>query len=440
MFREAYAGSDSLFGHFPLLNKQMDDPNPSFYALKQMTTALTDKRFNGRVMTGDSVTDPLVRMYEFEDPATLKRTWVCWRNGDVGGQDVPAHLPVRADSLKLTSLDYTGSPPTVVYAAGHDGWLDLGAATRPTFVWESTAISRPELVVDSFEVEPETLHVGHSATFTARIKNDGRTTPDPVHVGFRRNDSLYVTSQTDSAIDNGQTRTVILVTEAVPSWMHGTGLFRAEANPGQQYVEKTGTDDNSGYKRVLVRWQPWGILDAVMPPNHMTNEPLVLFKLGSRSWEADTLDSIPCDSAMLIQKYYGLRDSIVHNTDTMGWFAFRPETSWTFLHGAGKYEFFLVVKDSWSTSDAISDTSDSIVVFDTVAAAGSISLNNGARFARTVSCTLGIAVADSGAGLRAMRLGTRLSNFLSNSGCAATDGAWTLSGGAYDSALVHDPA
>ena len=251
------------------------NPYASFYSFKQTAERLTGKRCNGRVTDGDTAVDNHVRMYEFEDTTTLRRTWVCWRNwphtdGNHEPPPVAIKLPARTDSADWSYLAYSSGEPEYADTTAQDGWYKLDISTRPRFITEpaTQAISRPDLVVDSFKIEPETLYIGDSATFTVRIKNNGRTTPDSVHVGFRRNDSLFMTCLTDSAIDSGQTQTVVLVTEAVPSWMHGTGLFRAEANPGQQYVEKTGTDDNSGYKRVLVTWRPTGVLDAVMHYNH----------------------------------------------------------------------------------------------------------------------------------------------------------------------------
>jgi hypothetical protein len=423
---------------FGLLDTYPQRTLPQFHACGQTETLLTGKRFNGRVTTGDT-RDDAVRMYEFEDPAG-KRTWVCWKNWGSGNYQPPPSttvpLPVRNDTVRLDTLAYAGNEQPAQLTTGAGGWLGLEVADRPVFVSETKSAQRPELVADSFDVVPRPLVIDREATFEVVVENRSSiATPGPVNVNFLRDDSVIARGSTQGAIPGGSSAWCVLLGYVIPSSFHSTALYRAEVNPGQQYVESTGTDDNSGYVRTSARWQPTGAIDLAMSPNHKTNEPLVLFKLGSRSLEADTLDSVPCGSGLLIQKYFGLHDSVVHNTDTLGWFPFKSETSWVFLHGPGKYRFFLVVRDSWSTSDTIKDASDSIVVFDTTPAVGSVSINNGARFARVGLCTLKVAVADSGAGLRAMRLGTRLTNLLGNSGCVATDGAWTFSGGGYDSAL-----
>jgi hypothetical protein len=122
-----------------------------YYAFKQACSTLVGKRFNGRVTTGDDETDSMVRMYEFEDTATLKKTWVCWRS-DSGVQDVAVELPARADSAYIEALAYEeGTPPNQMRQVNSYGWLGIGASDRPQFVTEpaNESITRPELAVDS---------------------------------------------------------------------------------------------------------------------------------------------------------------------------------------------------------------------------------------------------------------------------------------------------
>ena len=422
------------------------DRHAAFYAFQQTAEQLTDKRFNRRVLLGDA-RDDSVRMYEFEDTSG-KKTWLCWVNWPQDAvpppppnpQSVAVKLPARTNMTATTVLAYEAGQQGGSKAASADGWLPCSLEARPVFVSESGSVSRPELVVDSFWTVPDTPKTGWPAIFGVRVRNrdDQTATPEGCTTWVRLtwNDSVVDSMCTAETLPPGETLTESLH-RSVPDWVHGDGLLAAYVNPGMRYMEKEGTDDNTAYLRRYVPRSPHGLVDAITPPGGKTNEPLVLFKLWSRSMEADTVDTVPCDSGLLIQKYFGLHDSVVHNTDTLGWFPFVSETCWTFLHGPGRYRFYLTVKDSWSSSDAISDTSDSIVVFDTVAAAGSVSVNSGTRFARTAACTLGVAVTDSGAGLRAMRIGQRLSNFTSNSGCGYGDGNWnfTGSGSGFDSAL-----
>jgi hypothetical protein len=252
MFREAYAGSDSLFGHFPLLNKQMDDPNPSFYALKQMTTALTDKRFNGRVMTGDTATDALVRMYEFEDTATLRRTWVGWKNGGAGSGGLSVKLPVRSDTLASESLAYTDSTPEFPAAIANDGWLTVDLDQRPVFIREMTDTLRPDLRVDSvtYVAQPGPVEV------KAWVTNHGqRTTPSrsiapspyPTYAVLKANDdSIAQQVRTTSIAKDLQ---VVFTFTLSPGLLPDTALLSVIVNPSQTYVE-LGIDDNTGHALV----------------------------------------------------------------------------------------------------------------------------------------------------------------------------------------------
>jgi hypothetical protein len=127
----------SLWGSWGMVRSD-GTPTAGFYAFKQMTQALTGLRCNGRVMAGDS-RDDSVRMYEFEDTTTLKRTWVCWKNGGQGQNEVDVKLPVRSDSLAGEALDYTGSPPIPLLSTGLDGWLPLALG-----VCRETGFSRSE--------------------------------------------------------------------------------------------------------------------------------------------------------------------------------------------------------------------------------------------------------------------------------------------------------
>jgi hypothetical protein len=248
LFRKPEPG----WGHYPMLDPTMDTCFPSFYAMQQMSEALTGKRFNGRVMTGDG-RDDSVRMYEFDDPATLRRSWVCWKNGS-GGQDVAVQLPARSDSAYIEALAYEEeTPPNSMRQANSYGWLGIGASERPQFITEPDYMpeDRPELVADSFDVQPQPLRIGQEAAFVVKVENRSNTaTPGRVKVNFLRNDSVIANCSTQVAIPGLSSAWCVIIGYVVPQSFRGTGLFRAEVNPGQVYVESTGTDDNAGFKRV----------------------------------------------------------------------------------------------------------------------------------------------------------------------------------------------
>jgi len=73
------------------------------------------------------------------------------------------------------------------------------------------------------------------------------------------------------------------------------------------------------------------------------------------------------------------------------------------------------------------------VVFDTTAPEGSISINAGARFATSQTCTLAYTAQDQGAGVSSLRLGNSpLSNLVFNSSYTALEGGWEFSPGGQD--------
>ncbi|GEM_PF-1276236 len=222
-------------------------PRPASYAFLQLTHKLTGKRFNGRVMDGDTTVDNHVRMYEFESPATLKRTWVCWKDGDAK-QSVDVKLPVRTSSLAAESLAYSKTPPTFSSRVADDGWLSVTLNARPVFISEKAPPMRPDLRVDSVRVVPTSL-----VTIRAWVTNHG-TGATPVRSGSRvpyptwavlrangdslaqqvRTTSIAVNQQAEFTFDLGQTQ------------LPDTALLTVIVNPSQTYVE-LGTDDNTGH-------------------------------------------------------------------------------------------------------------------------------------------------------------------------------------------------
>ena len=188
-----------------------------------------------------------MRMYEFEDPTTLKRTWVCWKDGDAQ-QSVNVKLPVRTNSLAAESLAYSKTPPTFSSRVADDGWLSVTLNARPVFISEKAPPMRPDLRVDSVRVVPTSL-----VTIRAWVTNHG-TGATPVRSGSRvpyptwavlrangdslaqqvRTTSIAVNQQAEFTFDLGQTQ------------LPDTALLTVIVNPSQTYVE-LGTDDNTGH-------------------------------------------------------------------------------------------------------------------------------------------------------------------------------------------------
>ncbi len=186
-----------------------------------------------------------------------------------------------------------------------------------------------------------------------------------------------------------------------------------------------------------VRHYPTGSLDVVVPENGRVNVPLVLFRLESRSWEGGG----PADQARLIQEYCGRGDTIL-KLDSTAWFNLGQQTTfnteWRFLSGEGKYRFYVQFLDlPDKLSPPYPDFEDTVVVFDTTAAEGSITLNGGDRFATSQTCSLAYAASDMVSGVRATRLGrAELVNLVANPSFTAQDGGWEFfPGGRYRTSL-----
>ena len=415
------------------------NPHPGFFAFKQVTRTLTGKRFNGRVTTGDAWTDTLVRMYEFETNDTLhRRTWVCWRNsfdGDGTDPRTPLDIPTTSNANDSTALDYDGSPPLGNKNASADGWARTQIGVRPVFFSEADPPSRPELVVDSLLV-PAHPQVGSVMDVHAIVHNEGNSaTPGLVRLDLLCNDDSFASGMSQGVIHVGDTCEYSFEINPIPDWMHGWCLFSARVNPGQVYVEKSGTDDNVGYVRRYVSGSLTGTLDVVSPPGGLSNEPLALVKLSSVSMEHDTSGQTPADSARVIQKRFSLVGDTLLDSTATAWFPFTSDTCVSFALGEGKYRLYAQYRDSAGTvSDTFGDTLHPIIVFDSTACAGSIEFNSGAHFTTSTGCSLTIAASDGLSGVHAMRIGrAEPVQLVQDCGFNSTASLWEYSSAGLDS-------
>jgi hypothetical protein len=242
------------FGYYAMLDSDLNR-NPAFYAFKQMTHRLTGKRFETRVMQGGA-RDDSVRVYEFEDPATLRRTWVCWKNGGMDSAvRVEVRVPTMTDRLMAESLAYRdGRPPSLAVRPGADGWLALFLDERPVFVSETGVPKCPDLVVDSVRVVPANPKVGESLSVRAWVRNQGtRATPRGYasRVLFTADGDTIGGAEVARGIAVGQAVRAEFRLGQVPSGMSGPVLFAATVNPGRRYVE-FDMDNNTGYMQAVV--------------------------------------------------------------------------------------------------------------------------------------------------------------------------------------------
>ncbi|MEO0005218.1 MAG: hypothetical protein ABIK49_04365, partial [candidate division WOR-3 bacterium] len=220
-------------------------PKPAFYASCQTSSLLMGKSFNQRVIFGDG-RDDSVRVYEFEDPVSQKRTWVGWKNLITPDSDVPkvaVRMPVRSDTVFYLPLDYDGTQPTDTRVTETDGWLEIDLSTRPVFLTEKSEVLRPDLRVDSIRLVPSQPQVGMPLNIYFWVKNYGnRSLPAgaPGGIAVYRNGTRLsppVPFPDDAAIDQNCERAFVFHIEAVPDTWRGQNLFSVVVNPDRGFVE-----------------------------------------------------------------------------------------------------------------------------------------------------------------------------------------------------------
>jgi hypothetical protein len=227
-------------------------PLPQWWSAEQVNSILLGKRLNGRVTTGDSAIDNHTRMYEFEDPTSLKKTWVCWSDEDTAPPTTFVNLPVRTDTTQAESLAYNSAPPTYDRASAATGWLLCTLYNRPVFITEpaSESISRPDLVVDSVRYVPPPSDTAALAWVTNRgsrstpHQDGGRPYPTWAML-YANGDSLAELACNDS-IPKDSSVVFEFARDAVQTPQ--MALLSVQVNPGQSYVELS-TDDNAGHAR-----------------------------------------------------------------------------------------------------------------------------------------------------------------------------------------------
>ncbi|MFO7651388.1 MAG: CARDB domain-containing protein, partial [bacterium] len=233
-----------------LLDSLMTSPRASYHAFSHARSALTGKRFNGRVTSGDAGLDTQAYAYEFEDPATGRRIWVAWRSD---GREAEVALPCRVDSLATTELAYGPSTEVRAAAAGADGWLRIRVGARPVFVSEpaTARISRPDVVVDSLRVTTPAPRAGERLDVVVYLRNVGnRPTPagSPVAVVLSMDDAEAGRATVRSRVTDA---TTVTVSVRLPASAAGSRLLSAVANPDARFVE-LDTDNNTAYLRLAV--------------------------------------------------------------------------------------------------------------------------------------------------------------------------------------------
>jgi hypothetical protein len=421
----------------------------SYYTYQGLVSQLVGRRVEQRMLAGNPAIDTQFRLYQFEEPDGRKK-WVGWAVDTAGGgpESCVVRIPVRTDQIALDNLQPYGRDS--VSADSTSGWLNWTLHPRATCFGEVGTVKRPDLVVDSLKMVPPVLGVGQPATARVYFHNAGNdTTPEGPLAGeyalvvLRHNGDSIAESLYHRPLGHDDTGSVSISVDSVRASWRGNALFDATVNYGQQYVEMNGMDDNCGYSlNRVVRFAEVDSPYVACGSHH--NEPVALLGLESHAYEVDTTGAVPCESARVVQSWYGLNDTVVHAADTTPWFHLNPatttfDTSLRFMCGQGKYRILVEAKDSWSISELVPDSAHSYVYFDTTGPTGSIVINHGAsRFTTTPICTLSLAASDSCSGVAQMRLMNvpRVSLVL-NGSFAAAGGGWSFNGGGsgYDTTL-----
>jgi len=415
--------------HHGLADTLLENLKCSFYSLAQTGQSLTGLRLNGRVYTGDPWLDDITRTFEFEDIDGWRKTWVSWVNGGQERQNV--RLPVRCNEMAAESLAYGETPSVFDADPGVDGWLELNLGERPVFVTEAGVTGRPDLAVDSVKCLTSNPALDAPVKLKAWLRNVGNVaTSGSVAVGFEWNGIPLCAGTTNGPIPSQETSSVTLDGVTLPSGAGGWGLLSAEANPGQQYVEKDGLDDNVGYRRMYVHNMPRGQLDVFTGPFARSEVPLMLMH-STASWI--------CDSMRLFQEAYS-QDGELLSVDSTAWFPLTSgptlDTCWTFLHGPSKYRILAQHKDTLGNSCAPFSSMQDTIVFDSVAPGCEVTVNDGERFVTQPQVSVQTTLLDSTDVPFEMRLGNLgIENIVANPTFTEQYSSWEFSDGGYGSGL-----
>jgi hypothetical protein len=228
---------------------------PSYYAYQQMTRELLGRRMNGRILSGNMAVDAKARVYELEDSATGRRTWLGWRNYEPGAKGVAVKIPARTDRLGISPLARSTDADRLNrrVAAGSDGWLWLSLDTIPVYVHEVGSPKRPDLTVDSVWTEP----VGENqVTLHAKVRNTGNRQFAPA--SHRKGCVLRFTAEDQTILPASEPRSIppggFALIRSLPFTPEPgvSYLVSARANPDRDVME-LGFDNNTGYCPLSVR-------------------------------------------------------------------------------------------------------------------------------------------------------------------------------------------
>jgi len=255
--RDYKAGEDSIWVNKAGVVKppyHLSDAKPSYYAFKQMTGKLKDKYFNRRVPLADTN----VYCYEFQKPGpdTAKKTWVVWRAQ--GNRDT-IRIPVRTLYYDTVKIAYTSNSDSQRLLLTDPSGFVVQVRDQdsiPIYIHEDGTPSRPDIIVDSLWIYPDTARAGDNVWFYARLKNVGNATLSAGlgnAVTFQV-DGVSKKTYTDSREIKKDSTIIVGYNpnpppgDAIQDWTAtwGDHLIRAWVDSSDKYVELR-EDNNQGY-------------------------------------------------------------------------------------------------------------------------------------------------------------------------------------------------
>ncbi len=391
----------------------------SYHALKQFRTILGRHQLNRRLHIGDVAKDDSVRIYEFEDTVTHKRTWVGWKNDTVG--TVAVTIPVKTDAADTIMTAYNNEPPSGSKDAGQYGYLGVALGPRPTYIVETGETLRPDMIVDSIWTSPNPPQVNNPVRVYAKIKNTGNDSTKP---GIADSVIFYVDGVKkawvvyDSAIH--QNSSAIVFRDSV--WTPDTTrpyLVKVTVNGSRVFMELS-FDNNGRYRMYDISYLPPTGSVKINADEPFTNSRYSTLDLWS--YNPNKADSVYADYMKIWQYYVVGAETLEYSTD---WLPFHPEHTWRLKQNQGGNRVFARFKINEGNLTS-SEYSDSILVDWTYPETLKMVINHDNLFTSDTVCTLANHAVDLGSGISKMRFGNGyLKNLIRNGDFADSTNGWS---------------
>jgi hypothetical protein len=213
--------------------------------------------------------------------------------------------------VKIESIQYSSNPNSHNLSANSDGYLSITVNETPVYITEpqSEQISRPDLMIDSLKIRPDTLFAFLTCTLKCWVKNIGqKQTPETTIVKFYK-DGEYLGTATISTPITPCSTSVAMMTffswgpESTAINTETPTLLKAVVNESRTFMELE-FDNNSKYKHTnLIRryLQPdnqvknWWWSDSSYIGNNIYNDTQYIYQYTSSNEPAIFLIKIEND-------------------------------------------------------------------------------------------------------------------------------------------------